>query len=153
MVEPPSSRLIIFCANIAIHSNNTGINIAPKHMSSYISASRRSPYYAKCHSRSFPENVGSQVPRDGLYPTDKKRQRKLCWTRLVTCWLVLSSQQSRHHLLITYYVPDMVLNSSHRFSHLTFVTNSMREPPLSFLFTVEQAQAQRVQTTCFKSNN
>lgn len=92
------------------------------------------PYYAKCHSGSFPENTSSQVPRGRLHPVDKMRQKKknaLDETDDAASWRLANSKHG-YHFLITYYVPGTVLSTSHRSSHLILVTNCLRASPLLF---------------------
>lgn len=54
---------------IIIHSNNIEMKMAPENAERLfnVSARRHHPYYAKCHSGSFPENSGGQVPRGSLH--------------------------------------------------------------------------------------
>lgn len=105
-------------------------------MPSYLNTSRHSPYYAKCHSESFPENTSSQVPRGSLCPLDKMKQKKktqiaLDETDAAAAWCLANSKNG-YHLLITYYFSGTVLSTLHGFSHSILVTHYMRASPSLF---------------------
>lgn len=67
-----------------IHSNNTEMKMAPENAES---ASRHHPYYAKCHSGSFPENTGIQVPRGSLHQQIRRGRNISIRQDQWPCWL------------------------------------------------------------------